>query len=381
MSVHRAGQKNSLWEVRRYLRFCVVAIVLIVLAISCIANAQEIKKKNELGPVKVTTTLSPEKPVIGDLVTLTIEVQSAKDVEVLMPEFGEALNQYSILDFVPRKKINPDGSIVQSQKYSLQPVGSGEQSIPPILIEFVDNRPGKKPAPDDFDAYEILTDRVDFTVQSVVPQNASNELKPPVGELQIVQSTSANSRSAWLIYLSICLVGIAGIVAFFLLRKKSNIVRRSAYEIARTKLDRLLSQNRPKSADEIDRFFVSISAIIRSYLEDRFDLKAPDLTTEEFLELAGRAENLSPEHQGLLKDFLRQADMIKFAGIQANDSDIEQSRNLAIRFLEETRDNSPLIEQANETADRSPDESPNVSPSNPALNSDPPSPKGENSHV
>ena len=68
-----------------------------------VAHAQTIQKVNALGPVKVTTTLTPDSPVIGDEIQLMIQVESAADVEVLMPEFGEALSRYSILDFVPRQ--------------------------------------------------------------------------------------------------------------------------------------------------------------------------------------------------------------------------------------------------------------------------------------
>ena len=76
------------------------------------------------------------------------------DVEVLMPEFGEALSRYTILNFVPQQRIDDQGKTVLTQRYTLQPYLSGAQFIPPILIEFVDHRPGQKPAPDDFDAYE-----------------------------------------------------------------------------------------------------------------------------------------------------------------------------------------------------------------------------------
>ncbi len=68
----------------------------------------------------------------------------------------------------------------------------------------------------------------------------------------------------------------------------------------------------------IESFFVAISAIVRRYLEDRFDLRAPELTTEEFLALAGSASSLSHDHQHLLRDFLRQADLVKFAGVHAS---------------------------------------------------------------
>ena len=316
---------------------------LVLWTLVALAAADDLSTTNALGPVKVETTLSPGKPVIGDEVRLEIKVRAEAGVEVLMPEFGEALNRYTILDFVPRHEIADDGASVFIQRYTLQPYLSGEQSIPPILIEFVDNRAGKKPAPDDYDAYEILTDRIDFTVESVLPKSAGQAMKPPLGPLEL---PSDKSPTFWVTTILVTL-GTAGCLAFAVvawIKRRRRGIRRNAYEIARARLDELLRRQYPQDEAGVQRFFVAISAIVRRYLEDRYDLRAPDLTTEEFLNLAGAAGGLSSEHQKLLQNFLRQADLVKFAGIQATQEEIDRSKDLAIRFLEETRENAPLIE-------------------------------------
>ena len=120
--------------------------------------------------------------------------------------------------------------------------------------------------------------------------------------------------------------------------------RRSAYEIARARLNRLLARPRP-TAEQVDAFYVELSGIVRRYLEDRFELRAPELTTEEFLASVGESPDLSREHQTLLREFLRQADLVKFAGVQPSNEDIERSIEAARRFLEETRENAPMIEE------------------------------------
>ena len=171
------------------------------------ANNESLVHTQQLGPVSVTTRLTPKQAIIGDEIVLEILVESEKDVEILMPEFGEALERYTILDFVPQQKVTPQGRIIYSQRYTLQPASSGGQSIPPILIEFVDHRPGQPPAPEDFDAYELLTERIDFEVQSVLPQSASNELKPPLGELDALGRSAAGNwqRAAVIAVLAIAL--------------------------------------------------------------------------------------------------------------------------------------------------------------------------------
>jgi len=143
---------------------------------------EPIKKSFGLGPVKATVQLEPAEPVIGDTLTLTLTVVAEKDVELLMPEFGEALERFSILDFVPRQSIDDQGRTVATQTYRLEPPSSGPHAIPPILIEFVDRREGRQPAPEGQDAYELLTERIDFKVQSVLPDDAQADLKPPLGQ-------------------------------------------------------------------------------------------------------------------------------------------------------------------------------------------------------
>ncbi len=303
----------------------------------------------QVGPVMATVTLTPEQPTIGDEVVLEIKVESEQGIELLMPEFGEALERYTILDFVPKQLIAEDGGTVFTQRYTLQPQLSGEQSIPPILIEFVDHRPGKPASPDDFDAYELLTDRIDFSVKSVLPESTVVELKPPLGELELT-STSDRSQRWTLIIAGTLLLAmlIAGVT--FALRAKRHIQRRNAYELARAQVDRLVADRQSTSPRlTIEQFYVEISSVIRQYLENRFEVRAPELTTDEFLQLAAAESELSSEHQQLLAEFLNQADRVKFASGAlssgaATDRDVVRSCELALQFLEETRENAPDVE-------------------------------------
>jgi hypothetical protein len=296
-----------------------------------------------MGPVKATVKLEPEAPVIGDTLTLTIEVQAKKGVELLMPEFGEALETFSIVDFVPRETIDDQGRTIATQKYRLQPPISGQHAIPPILIEFVDRRSGQRAAPEGLDAYELLTERIEFEVASVVPDDAAAELKPPLGKLPPL-APPPPAKWPWLVaaLLLVAILSPFAIRAFSNWRSRAR--RRSAYEIARSRLDRLLAASTERT--DVGKFFVELSSIVRRYLEDRFELRAPELTTEEFLESVQRAPILSTAHQTLLRQFLRQADLVKFAGVKPMEEDIQNSIESARRFLEETRENAPMIEEA-----------------------------------
>ena len=64
-----------------------------------------------------------------------------------------------------------------------------------------------------------------------------------------------------------------------------------------------------------------------------------------FLAAVGDSSDLSRDHQALLQEFLRQADLVKFAGLQPSSDDIEHSIGAARRFLDETQENAPLIDE------------------------------------
>jgi hypothetical protein len=56
-----------------------------------------------------------------------------------------------------------------------------------------------------------------------------------------------------------------------------------------------------------------VSKIIRSYLEDQWQLHAPRLTTEEFLSDISRDAPFSANQRILLVEFLQDCDLVKFA--------------------------------------------------------------------
>ncbi len=308
------------------------------------AAEEPLERTTERGPVAASVRLEPAQPVIGDVLELTLQVKAKPGVELLMPAFGEALERYRIVDFVPRESIDDEGRTHATQLYRLQPARSGPQSIPPILIEFVDRRPGQTPAPAGEDAFELLTERIEFEVTSVLPSGALPDLRPALGTLG-PRRPPVGPRWPWVVAL---LAGLA-LASPFLLRAwlgwRRRLRRRSAYEVARARLDRLIAQPRPGGPEQIDAFFVELSSTVRHYLEDCFELRSPELTTEEFLADIGGSPDLSRDHQRLLREFLRRADLVKFAQLVPGDDDIQHSIRVAERFLDETREHAPLVEE------------------------------------
>lgn len=316
------------------------AVILAVIVGRGAATAKPLEKTTRKGPVEAIVTLQPADPLIGDPVTYTLRVTAEKGVELIMPGFGQVLERFAILDFRSGEQIDEKGRTIVTHQYQLQPPRSGRQSIPPILVEFVDRRGQGKPAPDGMDAYELLTERVTFEVASVLPDDAKADLHPPLGLLPRAQP-AGGPVWPWAVGGAVVVVG-AGVTGLWLWAQSRRRARqRSAYEIASARLSHLLTRPRDQ-AHQVGDFFVDLSGIVRQYLEDRFELRAPELTTEEFLVVMSRSEDLSSHHQTLLREFLGRADLVKFANVVPAGRDIDESVQAARRFLEETRHETPM---------------------------------------
>jgi len=321
-----------------------VVVVLCAVVFSTCLQAAE--KHVEKGPIRVTVRLEPDEIRVGDTVTFTITAMAEKGVELIMPEFSEALGRFRIMDYVPTEKVDNNGRTISTQRYTLQMGMSGKWRIPPILVEFVDRRPGQKPAPDDYDAYELLTDPLGFEVQSITPASADADLAPPVGRLEKL-SPPGSAKWPWVVAGIAILAALSPFAWRWQAARRRLARRKSAYEIAASRLDALLAQG--VQAD-MDSFYVELSGIARQYLEDRFELHAPELTTEEFLTLTSTSAELTGDQRGTLQSFLHWADLVKFARIVPSSDDTDKSVSVVRQFLDETRGNAPMLEVPQEPA-------------------------------
>ena len=84
-------------------------------------------------------------------------------------------------------------------------------------------------------------------------------------------------------------------------------------------------------------YAIESSAVIRTYIERRFGLRAPVLVTSEFLEHAKESPHLGPHYADILGDYLRRCDRLKFGRGHADRAELEQIHAAAIRFVMETR--------------------------------------------
>jgi hypothetical protein len=221
----------------------------------------------------------------------------------------------------------------QVEVYTLEAPSSGKHRVPPLRLEMIDGRADHKNAgkPE-----ELLTEEVPLEVAPVDQAAATAELRPAAGSLD-----PDVGGTPWLSILglaSMAVVATAGSVLGYRgwRARRRRALRKSAYDEAIALLAELEARGAPGS-DDADAWFVELSAIVRRYLERRYEIRAPELTTEEFLQEAARGARLAGDDRGALSGFLERCDRVKFAGYRPEAQESIDSLASARTFVENTR--------------------------------------------
>jgi hypothetical protein len=144
------------------------------------------------------------------------------------------------------------------------------------------------------------------------------------------------SSYAWLGWLLLVVaVAVAGWFLWKKLRQRKEAPK-SAVSIPphRRAKDRLRNANELLS--DPYAYCSLVSDVVRDYLEERFDLNAPDRTTEEFLDEMRASQALHPDHKALLEGFLSRCDLVKFARFEPTQDELKSLLESALRLVEET---------------------------------------------
>jgi hypothetical protein len=146
------------------------------------------------------------------------------------------------------------------------------------------------------------------------PKEVVEQMRPSTG----IEPEPRSIWDDWPAYAMVAGVVLLGIglgagMAIRLAGKRSAKPQATAQEAALKELTGVEALGLPDKG-EFERYHTELSSIVRRYLERRFGLAATRQTTAEFLESMKTSTALLPAQQALLRDFLEQCDLAKFAG-------------------------------------------------------------------
>ena len=248
----------------------------------------------------------------GRSVFLRLELTAAADRTATLPDLRDRVVGFSLAeDFAEEPIRKPDGSTVLAANWRLVPEACArDYRIRPFVV---------KASP------KMLSRQSDAGRFSFVAGPIAFE--PPAAREPVTGGIETDPKKdlpplSWklvgLVALALAALAAAVALAVFLVRlvvRKVREHRMSPIERAWVELDRLLKKGLPGRGRYKD-FYVELTMVVRRYVQRKYGVKAPHLTTEEFLR-DSRIIELSNNRIGELKAFLESADMVKFAGVQA----------------------------------------------------------------
>jgi len=305
-----------------------------------------IHKTFEKGPVAVDVDVDRSTITVADRLELKITVLAPAGYEVELPDkLPEPDGKETAFSLVqakaPSQELTEGGrthvsQIKVSRTYILEPFLAGAYTIPTMTVRFWKTL-DKEQAGQSLD-----TEKIPITVSSLLPDTAANnaEMKPhdirppaPLPPSMDVWYWTAGIAAGFL---------LMGLGIFLIVRKRQRARLIAAevvippHESAFAALDRLMAENLIEKG-EVKVFYQEISGILRRYIEARFGLRAPEQTTEEFLDGLKTGAALDNQYQGLLKQFLTHCDLVKFAAFSPTEADIRNTIDSCRTFVQETR--------------------------------------------
>lgn len=171
----------------------------------------------------------------------------------------------------------------------------------------------------------------------MIPTNTNADIRDVKGLVDL----PASYGWLWVLLVIVVLVVAAWLVYRWLRKRRQAAppivrVQLTPYEIAVQSLKRLLDEKLMERG-EVDAFYTQLSDIVRHYLEGRFQLHAPERTTEEFLYEVAKDKALTQEHKDLLGNFLQECDLVKFAKFRPASADMQRAFDAAEKFVNDTR--------------------------------------------
>jgi hypothetical protein len=281
----------------------------------------------ERGPVRLSVAVEPSPLRLSDEPKLTIQIDYAQGVVVRKPEFGSALGDFIIRDFrEPMPRVQGDRQVLQ-QIFTLEPTRTGKITIDPITVHFTDNRPDGTSK-----EHSLQSEPVTVEVAAVEAAEAPSldQLRGPAEPLPFPEPSASVS---WWIG-AIAAVVIAGLVVIWWWRRRKAeqaVPSLTPTELAYLELQRLLEDQRAQ--EDVKIFYVELTAIVRRYIERTTGIRAPEQTTQEFLQEISRRPIFPADEARRLQSFLEAADLVKFAAHQPRKEDIEESFRRAKVFV------------------------------------------------
>lgn len=231
----------------------------------------------------------------GRSVFLTLTVKHPEGVKVALPDLRARARGFSLAeDFEEEPVSGKDGTVVETVNWRLVPEAVAEEyKIAPFVVG-------------DFFAGPVYFENPDPGEKASGPMEVDPKKDLPPLSWRLVWKALG-----MLVAIALAVCGVVFAARYLTRRVREHLM--SPVERAWAELDRLVKKGLPGRGRYKD-YYVELTRIVRNYIQRKYSIKAPHMTTEEFLSVFDKG---APESLASLKEFLESADLVKFAGVEA----------------------------------------------------------------
>ena len=284
---------------------------------------------NTLGQ-EAKVILEPKSILIGEHVSMTLQVEASPDADIVFPEFSDKVNNnIEIINYGTVEEAYSDDreTKIFKKDYTITAYQDGHFPIEPIEFKSVI----------DGDTLTFMSEAELLSVETVeIDREAGpKDVKP------IIQIPWTFAEMLPYILLVLLVVTIVLFIIYYLKQRKKEPVASSiweqtdvpAYAAALSKLEALRKSNYLKE-EKFKLFFSELTDIIRRYLEKRFEVDALEMTSNEILSATN--DLLEKEDHNKLEYILVLSDLVKFARHKPLVDESEQRLNYAFEIVKNT---------------------------------------------
>ena len=296
--------------------------------------------------VSVKATIDSTVMLIGQQSKMHLEISGPASLKYSFPVFqGDTLVKgIEILSTGPLDTLETGNNQIRLQTdYVITSFDSGLYYIPPVKIIA-----GLDTIESNYLALKIMTYSVDTAKVQIF--DIKGVQKPPF--------VLGDYFMEMLLFL--LLYALVLLIIWLILRKKYGLDNSEKkpdlpllppHIVAIMELDRLKSEKIWKKGKNKE-YYTELSDILRKYIQRRFQIDAPEMTTDEILVLFKRDKNTQSVYQNL-RQILQLADLVKFAKTQPLENENEMSIMNSYLFVNQTKieEIKPIEEQMDESPD------------------------------
>ena len=171
---------------------------------------------------------------------------------------------------------------------------------------------------------------------TVSPQAQKPDVMTTIHDIKPPELAGFDPAVLWYVLIAVLVIALIVLMIFLWTRRRKRIKHKTTpsllpEEAALLALDELLDVENIDGKD----FYFRLSSILRHYINDRYEINAPEMTSEELLPKMDRL-GIDKKLVQSLKELFHTSDPIKFAGVYSVTAKMESDLAFGRKFVKET---------------------------------------------